>query len=564
MVKRIIKRDGRVVDFDRDKIQSAIMKAVEAVGGDDDVEASRVTDLVVAELSKCEEEPQVEYIQDLVEKMLIEEGHAATAKEYILYRANRDRVREMNSSLMRTFEELSFGSSNDVELKRENANIDGDTAMGMMLRYGSESAKQFNLSYLVSPDIAKAHRSGDIHIHDLDFMALTETCVSGDTKVIIRDDSNGDIRVVNAEYFDRYLSGLKDSMVKELDGISIYSGGEFVRLVNCVRHRADDKRVLQIKTDYNELKVTDEHRIPVIRGEEIEVLKAKDIKVGDKLIVDSLGKSKTKTNLKSINLIDLLTNSDNIIIHNTDIILKAIKEKGHWDEFSNNVGSDNRWNGIKRGKYKMTVAEYKSAIRELNYIDESKLKLAYKRTRGMESINAELALTEELGKFIGYMLSDGSVTAHKIKGKDNIAKKACFTNKSKELICDFNRCTEVVFNNASINDRYTCGELSGTRLSGYLIYELFHGPLGVKNGAGDIELPEWVMSANMEFISGLLGGLIDGDGNVQSDGYRVSYGTASEKLAKGIRLLLLLLGIRSYIRKDSVKGTEVKDRKSVV
>lgn len=288
MVKRIIKRDGRVVDFDRDKIQSAIMKAVEAVGGDDDVEASRVTDLVVAELSKCEEEPQVEYIQDLVEKMLIEEGHAATAKEYILYRANRDRVREMNSSLMRTFEELSFGSSNDVELKRENANIDGDTAMGTMLRYGSESAKQFNLSYLVSPDIAKAHRSGDIHIHDLDFMALTETCVSGDTKVIIRDDSNGDIRVVNAEYFDKYLSNLKDSMVKEIDGISIYSGGEFVRLVNCVRHRADAKRVLQIKTDYNELKVTDEHRIPVIRGGEIDVLKAKDIKVGDKLIVDSL------------------------------------------------------------------------------------------------------------------------------------------------------------------------------------------------------------------------------------------------------------------------------------
>ena len=190
MVKRIIKRDGRVVDFDRDKIQSAIMKAVEAVGGDDDVEASRVTDLVVVELSKCEEEPQVEYIQDLVEKMLIEEGHAATAKEYILYRANRDRVREMNSSLMRTFEELSFGSSNDVELKRENANIDGDTAMGTMLRYGSESAKQFNLSYLVSPDIAKAHRYGDIHIHDLDFMALTETCCQIDLEKLFKGGFN--------------------------------------------------------------------------------------------------------------------------------------------------------------------------------------------------------------------------------------------------------------------------------------------------------------------------------------------------------------------------------------
>ena len=64
----------------------------------------------------------------------------------------------------------------DCDIKRENANIDGDTAMGTMLKYGSEGAKQFNEMYVLAPEHSKAHRDGDIHIHDLDFLTLTTTC----------------------------------------------------------------------------------------------------------------------------------------------------------------------------------------------------------------------------------------------------------------------------------------------------------------------------------------------------------------------------------------------------
>ena len=92
------------------------------------------------------------------------------------FRAERTRHREMNTKLMKIYEDLTFKSAKDNDVKRENANIDGDTAMGTMLKYGSEGAKQFYKMYILNPKHAKAHEDGDIHIHDLDFLTLTTTC----------------------------------------------------------------------------------------------------------------------------------------------------------------------------------------------------------------------------------------------------------------------------------------------------------------------------------------------------------------------------------------------------
>ncbi len=178
MIKTIKKRDGRVVDFDIDKIANAIYLAAKRVGGTDKEEAKSLSKKVVESIEKSEfkEQPTVEQIQDVVEKTLIEDGHAKTAKEYILHRATRTRVREMNTKLMKIYEDLTFKLAKDNDIKRENANIDGDTAMGTMLKYGSEGAKQFYDMYVLKPEHSKAHRDGDIHIHDLDFLTLTTTC----------------------------------------------------------------------------------------------------------------------------------------------------------------------------------------------------------------------------------------------------------------------------------------------------------------------------------------------------------------------------------------------------
>ena len=178
MITKIKKRDGREVPFNIEKIANAIFKAAQAAGGQDYKTSVNLAEKVI---NLCDEKlkgqiPGVEDIQDMVEKVLIEEGHTKTAKEYILYRAERSRIRNMDTRLMKVFEDLTFKDAKDNDIKRENANINGDTAMGTMLKYGSESAKEFYDLFVLNPDHSAAHKSGQIHIHDLDFLTLTTTC----------------------------------------------------------------------------------------------------------------------------------------------------------------------------------------------------------------------------------------------------------------------------------------------------------------------------------------------------------------------------------------------------
>ena len=189
MIQQIVKRDGRMAPFEIDKITNAIFGAAQASGGQDHDMAQKLAEQVEKTLEETAgtETPTVEQVQDTVEKVLIESGHARTAKKYILYRNERTRVREMNTRLMKVYEDLTFKSSLENDVKRENANIDGDTAMGTMLKYGSEGAKQFYEMFILDPAHAKAHREGDIHIHDLDFLTLTTTCCQIDLLKLFRD-----------------------------------------------------------------------------------------------------------------------------------------------------------------------------------------------------------------------------------------------------------------------------------------------------------------------------------------------------------------------------------------
>ena len=178
MLKTIIKRSGETVPFDASKIRGAIFKANvrNATEKMSDKQLDQLTQAVVAELEKRKGTPTVEQIQDVVEEKLIAADYAKTAKAYILYRAEHQKLREMDDELVKIYSALTFVRAEDVDLKRENANINADTAMGTMLKYGSEGAKSFYDKYVIPPHIAKAHAEGDIHIHDKDFYTLTETC----------------------------------------------------------------------------------------------------------------------------------------------------------------------------------------------------------------------------------------------------------------------------------------------------------------------------------------------------------------------------------------------------
>ena len=190
MIQSIKKRDGRVVPFDLTKITDAVLKAFKASGSAKGEDTAReITRLVVEGLEhdeKISSVPAVEEVQDMVEKVLIENGFVRTAKAYILYRAERSRVREMNTRLMKTFEDITFKPASESDIKRENANINGDSAMGAMLKFGSEGSKQFYDMYVLDPEHARAHREGDIHIHDMDFYTLTTTCCQIDLIELFR------------------------------------------------------------------------------------------------------------------------------------------------------------------------------------------------------------------------------------------------------------------------------------------------------------------------------------------------------------------------------------------
>ena len=179
MFDSIIKRDGRRVPYDISEITDAIRKAMEASGRDAaGQECERLAALVEDKLSASfnGEAPGIEDIQDMVETVLMENGYALVARKYIIYRSERTRSREMNTRLMRIYDELTNTESLLSDMKRDNANIDGYTAMGTMLKYGSEGAKDYYEKYVLTPAQSKAHAEGDIHIHDFDFYTLTTTC----------------------------------------------------------------------------------------------------------------------------------------------------------------------------------------------------------------------------------------------------------------------------------------------------------------------------------------------------------------------------------------------------
>ncbi len=211
MLEYIRKRDGRIVKLNEDRITRAIFKAASEVAKEEGVAPSyeiseELTQSVIKILSSKFRDtiPGVEDIQNIVVKVLIEGGHARTSEKYITYRNERSRIRNSRTRLMKsiseiTFEdasdanikrenanidgntamisEITFEDASDANIKRENANIDGNTAMGTMLQYGSTVSKEFCKTFVLKPEHVNAHDSGDIHIHDMDFLNMgTLTC----------------------------------------------------------------------------------------------------------------------------------------------------------------------------------------------------------------------------------------------------------------------------------------------------------------------------------------------------------------------------------------------------
>lgn len=192
---KVEKRNGKKVDFDGSKIAIAIKKGFDSIvkeEEDDHVKLYTEKDIqkiYQAVMTRIEKEYKdaskikIEEIQDLIEEELEKKGYEDVYKSFSEYRDRRNASRELffgekkTHKFLKSIESLGLKSANEEDSKRENANVDGDTAMGTMLQYGSTVSKEFAKSYLMKPRFAEAHDSGEIHIHDMDFLPMgTTTC----------------------------------------------------------------------------------------------------------------------------------------------------------------------------------------------------------------------------------------------------------------------------------------------------------------------------------------------------------------------------------------------------
>ena len=205
---KVVKRNGKKVEFNGAKIAIAIKKGFDNIEREEydelnegnnytEKDIQKVYQAVIKRIEKDykdEEKIKIEDIQDIIEDELQKKGYIDVYKSFSDYRERRNQSREMffddkkKHKFLKTLEGLGLKSAHEDDTKRENANVDGDTAMGTMLQYGSTVSKEFAKAYLMKKKYADAHDDGDIHIHDMDFLPMgTTTCMQIDLDKLFKN-----------------------------------------------------------------------------------------------------------------------------------------------------------------------------------------------------------------------------------------------------------------------------------------------------------------------------------------------------------------------------------------
>ncbi len=261
MIQTVVKRDGRVVGYNEEKIKAAIRKAMlQTELGEDEALIHKITDRIGF---NGNERMSVEEIQDLVELELMNSPRKEVAKRYIAYRDQRSIARRAKTRDM--FQEIIEAKNNDIT--RENANMNTDSPAGMMMKFASETTKPFVDDYLLTPEAREAVRHGYIHIHDKDYYPTKSlTCVQhpldrilengfiaghGESRPAKRIETASIIGCISLETaqnemhggqaipaFDFYLAPyVRSSYIEEIKNLEALNGADYSHLYH---HNFDD------------------------------------------------------------------------------------------------------------------------------------------------------------------------------------------------------------------------------------------------------------------------------------------------------------------------------------
>ncbi|MFO7677473.1 MAG: ribonucleoside triphosphate reductase [Thermoplasmatota archaeon] len=509
MIRKIRKRNGKITDFNPIRITNAIWKAAQAVGGKDHRKAAELTDKVLDTLQKelrKGEIPTVEQVQDCVEKTLIEEGHAKTAKAYILYRHQHKEIREIGGLLKDIDVVDDYLSMMDWKVQ-ENSNM-SYSLQGLNVYATENIISHYWLNKIYPPEIGDAHTNGSYHIHDLGTLGAY-TYFGKETIIAKRKGkiflTSFEALYNNLENSEEFLSERDKAWGKYPEDVEVLDNNGWTKVTRVVK-KAKNKQMHFIKNEGGRsVIVTEDH--PMVLGDKIHK-QAKNIKTEeDKLL--------------TVDIKQLLSN-ENLFYKDHIFLAKELHTRGIRDFFIEG----------------MPLEEYN------NYSTDLEIEGIISTSNNADSLPNKINLTEDLGYFVGFYIAEGWMEPHRIslKQKDTQENQKII-NKLKKAVYELG----LRFYQTKKDDIISI-RIANSTLVTYLFSEIFN----LKGISREKLIPEEILTYSRDFVEGLISGILDGDGSVCTSKTSLVLRTASRAMLEQIAVVMGVLGFT--IRDRNLEG----------
>lgn len=545
--REIRKRDGRIVNFQQEKITNAIWQAMQAVQVGSYREAKLLSEKVTWQLEekffKIASIPSVEDIQDIVEEVLIKSDYVQTARAYIRYRKEHEDIRSVRE-LFKNIEMVGQYLNRDTWEVKENSN-QGFSLQGMNNYIKDQIVSSYWLTKIYPPSIQKAEESGDFHIHDLG--TLGPYTYYGKEVVIGR--RNGDIFLVSLqELFDsiegevELLSKEDEAYAKYPKNLEVLDKERWVKVTRVVRKKKDRDMHFIKNEGGRSVIVTDNH--PIIARKKIRRSMDKiDCETTTKTVLTNrfteIEAQKVKEEQDETLTVELnkLLRNEKLFQKDNIYLAKELYDQGVKDFFLEG----------------MPFEEY----REFN--TDLKIGGVISANNNADPLRNKINLTENLGYFIGFYLAEGSIGPHRVSIKQKNAPE------SKKILRKVKNGARGLGCRVRVYEREKGGTVElrivNTTLVRYLFQKIFK--LGEKSR--EKRLPRDILKYNKDFVRGVVAGVLDGDGSISSSGTSIILRTSSRTMLEQLSVVLDLLGFTPRDRSLEGVGSvrEYKGKKLV-
>lgn len=545
---KVKKRDGRIVDFDKSKIQKAILKAMKNGSG---IVKENIAVTIADEIEEEFKDVDCVEIKDIeaeVFNKLVAKRQKLTARAYEGYRSVREFQREHNT-IDASITGLFDGSN--LAVLSENSNKNERLISTSRDLVAEEVSKDYAKRNMLPPHIVTEHGSS-IYLHDLGhYMNPSFNCIDENGWIDIKQ--NGKIKKIQLkdlyELFE--ITPTFEGELKEIfDKVYIKdsTGWTKIRAI-MARKTKNDEKLYTIKTNEGSLiTCTGEHRIPVIRNSSPILLTAKDIKLTDKLIYIN----KLNTNFNYFDLTELESVTEDIRIINLEKVDRYLKYE--YDTCLFALSKELGFDRFSHSKYKLYLKDLKKIIEKYPIPFElySQLRVSIKNSK--HSFPLVIPYSEDLAKLYAYIYADGGVYVNEQQSNYTLT----FTNTNLKLIYDFIECFENVFDERlsvfEPSNNSPCYRVTiGSRLLTYLFKD-FHG--AKKENASNMSIPDFVLNGTRQIKLAYLSASIDTDGSISTNLKQIDYATVSETYANQIKDLIISLGYNADVKMTESKGTE--------